>query len=143
MTTPPRWTKWYYSNLKKHRADERARYRRRVKEGNERERSRIKTAKARVIVKAFIKQAKEIPCADCGKRYPYYVMDFDHIRGRKEFTINTGSWGRNIGRVKSEVAKCEVVCSNCHRERTYQRQRAVQILGCNHDYFKFEETMPI
>src|SRR5207245_2408021 len=32
---------------------------------------------------AFIRAAKNVPCTDCGVKYPYYVMDFDHARGEK------------------------------------------------------------
>lgn len=61
-------------------------------------------------------------CNDCGKHYPYYVMDFDHLEGSEKlqivsFLCKTG----RIGAMKREIAKCEVVCSNCHRERTYER----------------------
>lgn len=38
--------------------------------------------------KAFIQKAKEVPCTDCGNEYPYYVMDFDHVRGDKVDIIN-------------------------------------------------------
>ena len=65
-------------------------------------------------------KAKSVPCADCGVSYPPYVMDFHHVRGDKEFNIaqhvaNAGSEKRLI----AEIDKCEVLCSNCHRERTY------------------------
>ena len=67
-------------------------------------------------------EAKSRPCADCRIQYPYYVMDFDHRNGStKEFGLNA------VHRVTKrailrEIAKCDVVCANCHRERTYQRQ---------------------
>ena len=70
----------------------------------------------------FVRQMKNKPCADCGIRYPYYVMDFDHVRGEKEF-----GFGRvtqtNIAleRIIKEIAKCDVVCANCHRERTQRK----------------------
>lgn len=64
---------------------------------------------------------KNKPCVDCGKQYPHYVMDFDHLRD-KEFglskTLNY-CWGKE--RVLREISKCELVCANCHRERTYKR----------------------
>lgn len=71
----------------------------------------------------FIRSVKDVPCADCGKRYPYYVMDFDH-RGDDVKLGDIGeSWVR-WGRAKliAEIAKCDVVCANCHRERTHQRR---------------------
>ena len=69
----------------------------------------------------IVLEAKSRPCADCGVQYPYYVMDFDHGEGSsKEFALNS------IQRVTKramlrEMAKCDVVCSNCHRERTHRR----------------------
>lgn len=67
----------------------------------------------------FIRKAKEKPCADCGKSYPYYVMDFDHLSDKK-FTLGSG-YNYSVDTIKSEIAKCDVVCSNCHRERTFRR----------------------
>ena len=62
-------------------------------------------------------------CADCGIQYPSYVMQFDHVRGTKEFTISERTDMREA-RVISEIAKCDVVCANCHSERTYTRKAA-------------------
>ena len=37
----------------------------------------------------YIKEAKNIPCQDCGVKYPYYVMDFDHRNSNeKKFAIS-------------------------------------------------------
>ena len=70
----------------------------------------------------LIQQLKSVPCADCGVQYPPYVMDFDHLRD-KEFNISEKicGFGVNIKRLQDEVAKCDVVCSNCHRIRTHAR----------------------
>lgn len=65
------------------------------------------------------------PCTDCGVMYPYYVMDFDHLDNKKILVskvINSGSWVQT----KAEIAKCEVVCSNCHRIRTFNRLQKVE-----------------
>ena len=70
----------------------------------------------------FIKNLKEkTPCADCGKHYPYYVMQFDHLRD-KLFNIasNTGKY-KNV--LLAEIDKCEIVCANCHAVRTYNRRK--------------------
>lgn len=69
----------------------------------------------------LIRKAKSQPCADCGIQYPYYIMDFDHREGtHKEFALN--SVNRKTERaILSEIEKCDVVCSNCHRERTHLR----------------------
>lgn len=68
----------------------------------------------------IIRDAKDKPCADCGIQYPYYVMQFDHVRGEKKFNVG-GGWNNSIESIKEEIAKCDVVCANCHAERTYQR----------------------
>ena len=67
----------------------------------------------------IIKDAKDVPCADCGIKYPSYVMDFDHQRD-KAFTIARTS-NATIQQIREEIQKCEVVCANCHRERTWGR----------------------
>ena len=65
--------------------------------------------------------AKNVPCVDCGRRYPHYVMDLDHVRGEKIECVGAmaKSWSTGRARMEAEVAKCEAVCSNCHRERSY------------------------
>jgi hypothetical protein len=69
----------------------------------------------------YMRQVKSCPCADCGVQYPYYVMDFDHREGEeKSFEMNRVS-RVTLGALKKEIDKCDVVCANCHRERTYQR----------------------
>ncbi|HKI32610.1 MAG TPA: hypothetical protein VKA46_12145 [Gemmataceae bacterium] len=74
-----------------------------------------------------IREAKDVPCADCGKRYPHYVMDFDHRPGEKKcfnLSIAAGQPRLSWTRMLAEIAKCDIVCANCHRERTYQRRIA-------------------
>ncbi len=62
------------------------------------------------------------PCMDCGVVYPVYVMDFDHVRGEKLFEISRMTKrGFTPMRLAQEIAKCDLVCSNCHRIRTFTR----------------------
>lgn len=68
----------------------------------------------------IIKAAKARPCMDCGMSYPYYVMDLDH-RDNK-FKAVSAMHSYSISRLLVEIEKCDVVCANCHRERTYSRQ---------------------
>lgn len=101
--------------------------------------------KGRAASRKVLQDAKAQPCFDCGVRYPYYVMDFDHRPGeekkfllshssqsqvvnlgqektivRKRNFLGSNSFGREA--IEAEIAKCDVVCSNCHRERTHQRR---------------------
>src|ERR1019366_2053874 len=70
----------------------------------------------------YIRQTKSVACLDCHIAYPYWVMQFDHVRGTKLFDVS----GKRFGGYKSlteEIAKCEIVCANCHANRTYQRRQ--------------------
>jgi hypothetical protein len=70
----------------------------------------------------LVRQIKSRPCADCGIQYPYYVMDFDHREGEtKEYELNRID-RMTTQAVLREIEKCDVVCANCHRVRTYQRR---------------------
>jgi predicted HNH restriction endonuclease len=69
---------------------------------------------------------KNNPCTDCGFRFPHFVMEWDHVpgRGKKRCSVSTF-----YGRIKvtaktfvAELAKCDLVCANCHRTRTYNRR---------------------
>jgi hypothetical protein len=73
----------------------------------------------RAVVREFYNKLKDVPCADCGNRFPPCAMDFDHVRGKKEH--NMGSLGNrlSIRQIKKEAKKCDVVCACCHRIRTY------------------------
>jgi len=67
----------------------------------------------------ILNEAKDVPCADCGKRFPPRVMDFDHRDNAKAFNVGRCSV-MSVARVTEEIAKCEVVCANCHRIRTWK-----------------------
>lgn len=69
----------------------------------------------------FVKRYKESnPCKDCGVRYPHYVVDLDHVRGDKKYNVSKMTT-YSKARILEEIAKCDVVCSNCHRARTHAR----------------------
>lgn len=82
-------------------------------------RTAARNSQIRADVKALIRARKSVPCADCNKEYPYYVMDFDHVRGKKKFNIGAGANSYSLRVIEKEIDKCEVVCSNCHRQRTH------------------------
>jgi hypothetical protein len=63
-------------------------------------------------------------CVDCGYRAHHVALDFDHLpEFEKLFDISRALW-RPRKTLGAEIAKCEVVCSNCHRIRTYERANA-------------------
>lgn len=74
-------------------------------------------------LRSLIRDAKAKPCADCGIQYPYYVMQFDHRDGEiKLFNIGLVVSNRpSVQSLLDEITKCDVVCANCHAERTFRR----------------------
>lgn len=62
------------------------------------------------------------PCADCGQRFPAVCMDFDHTSDDKAGDVSVLVLdGYSLAKIDAEIAKCEIVCSNCHRIRTANR----------------------
>jgi L-lysine 2,3-aminomutase len=74
----------------------------------------------------MVQAKKEEPCADCGVSYPYYVMDFDHVSGEKVMMISQLVLRGATTKLMTELEKCEVVCANCHRIRTFERLQATK-----------------
>lgn len=63
-------------------------------------------------------------CADCGWAEWPRGLDWDHVRGAKIRIVSTLiANGRPWTEVLAEMAKCEVVCANCHRIRTLTRRQ--------------------
>jgi hypothetical protein len=77
-------------------------------------------ARAYARYREWLIEYKSHPCSDCGGIFPPECMDFDHVRGEKLFAIGEGSTVSRE-RVEIEIAKCDLICSNCHRIRTRQR----------------------
>lgn len=74
---------------------------------------------------ALLRGLKAEPCTDCGGRFPPECMDYDHLHNKKR---EIGRLKRDTGssrRLLEEIAKCELVCANCHRIRTLARVLAL------------------
>ena len=48
-------------------------------------------------------------------------MDFDHVRGKTAGISRLLQANVSMTRLLAEIAKCDLVCSNCHRIRTWNR----------------------
>ena len=71
----------------------------------------------------LLNRIRMMPCAHCFESFPTSAMEFDHRDGRTK----VGSLSRMAGHVKivallEELAKCDIVCTNCHRDRSYQHR---------------------
>jgi hypothetical protein len=86
---------------------------------NQKERDRKRADYRRSVVARY----KTIRgCDDCGYSGHHAALEFDHLPGHvKVRTIGSfmySSWKA----IKAEIEKCELVCSNCHSIRTYERK---------------------
>ncbi len=61
-------------------------------------------------------------CADCGYREHPAALDFDHAGSEKTANVSRLIRLSPWDRIAAEIAKCEVVCANCHRIRTFNER---------------------
>jgi NADPH-dependent glutamate synthase beta subunit-like oxidoreductase len=89
----------------------------------QKEKTRIRTNRNRTIKKREIWDMKESSgCVDCKEKYPHYMLEFDHLpefekSGSPTQLMQTHSWSKAM----DEMEKCEIVCANCHKIRTWSR----------------------
>lgn len=66
--------------------------------------------------KAWILEYKKTHSCKCGESHPACI-DFHHRNPKdKKFEISDNTKGRSLKTLKEEVAKCIVLCANCHRK---------------------------
>lgn len=71
----------------------------------------------------LINRIRQLPCADCGESFPTCVMEFDHRDPTQKRGLITQMAGRvRIATLLEEIAKCDIVCCNCHRDRSFRRR---------------------
>lgn len=68
---------------------------------------------------ARVNEIRDNPCTDCGQRFPLECMEFDHVgsKAREISRLIAFSWKT----IEAELKKCELVCANCHKIRTFAR----------------------
>src|SRR4051794_13975481 len=90
-----------------------------------RERRReLRRLKAIEFKKWYWELKESLPCTDCGSYFRHPAMTWDHLPGfekRADVGFLTRYSSRNV--VLKEIAKCELVCANCHAVRTFERGR--------------------
>lgn len=75
-------------------------------------------AQARTLI-----ELRSVPCPDCKGTFSPYAMEFDHRDPRSKSQRVMAMIGRaGMTRILAEAAKCDVVCANCHRMRTFRRR---------------------
>lgn len=76
----------------------------------------------RVEYTSRVRALKNAPCTDCDVVFHPAAMQWDHIDDNKSASVSEAVaelWGWD--RILEEIAKCELVCANCHAVRTFNR----------------------
>lgn len=77
-------------------------------------------------VMAWVREQRAKPCTDCGRTFPWFVMDFDHKNGKLgpgDIRVAALATKQSFKRAAEEIAKCDLVCANCHKIRTHLRRK--------------------
>lgn len=77
-------------------------------------------------VKEEIWKIKSAPCMDCKLSFHPVCMDFDHLSNKFMEIAEMIKRKFSLQRILEEVKKCELVCSNCHRLRTFKIRDVAQ-----------------
>jgi hypothetical protein len=73
--------------------------------------------------RSWYNELKSKPCTDCKQTFDPVCMDFDHVEDHKLLDVSVmAQRGMNRQKILDEIAKCELVCANCHRLRTKARR---------------------
>jgi hypothetical protein len=114
--------KWYAEN-KEYAREKQKEYQRKHPEVARRANVKYR-ANNQLVIDWLIEKYGNNPCEECGHWFPWCAMDFDHRPDEgKEFGLGTVGHSKatpeRLAKVEKEIAKCDLVCSNCHRIRTH------------------------
>ena len=69
--------------------------------------------------KFYIEYKKELKCQECDENH-LACLEFHHRNpDEKDFGIGNAIVAKGIEQLIDEIAKCDVLCSNCHRKLHY------------------------
>ncbi len=88
--------------------------------------------------RALVCALKAAPCQDCGNEYPSEAMEFDHVTQSKLGNI-ADILSFPTARLLAELGRCELVCANCHRQRTALRRTDAHLAAMDDADLRFED----
>lgn len=90
--------------------------------GNPREENAKKAARRRFEARELLHKLKSGPCKDCGQKYLPCQMDFVRQESTDKAPVSKLLL-RSRAAIMADVEKCDLVCANCGRLRTWNKQR--------------------
>lgn len=79
-------------------------------------------AKRRARNRDYVRVAKQNPCAHCGGTFHPAAMEFHHLDPTQKLNniATMVGTGRSMKSLQEEIAKCVLICANCHRIQTFK-----------------------
>ncbi len=78
--------------------------------------------KDRISLREFYIQLKHNkPCLDCKDVFPWWILEFDHRDPSTKVDDVSSLVKVSKRKLLEEIDKCDLICSNCHKERTHKR----------------------
>jgi hypothetical protein len=119
------------SRIRRHRCRSCEKARKKLDYENNKEkyinRAKVDGKRKRKEIRLLLDQyKKDVPCYDCGKIFPTYCMDFDHITGKTISISDIQRYKASKKTILNKLKKCEIVCAICHRIRTHDRNQYIK-----------------
>lgn len=110
------WKQWYENN--KHRED--------YKTKDRATKKRIRKERR----DWYFDLKKNLKCEKCGIN-DFRVLDFHHVdpATKENEVANLGHSAATKKKILAEIAKCKVICSNCHRIEHWEKNNEQSALG--------------
>lgn len=62
-------------------------------------------------------------CSECGYKENAAALQFDHIHPKDKFKEVSAMYTYSLTSIKTELAKCRILCANCHAIHTQQQRK--------------------
>jgi hypothetical protein len=74
-------------------------------------------------IDAWFKEYKSsLSCLECGESHPA-CLEFHHLNPEeKKFSIGRKERRKSLKSLQDEIAKCRVLCANCHRKEHWKQR---------------------
>lgn len=94
---------------------------------NRKQKIRETSTNNKLKLKEYVNEIKQnSECQKCGEK-KWYVLDFHHTHDKDDSISNIIKIG-SLKRLKIELSKCVILCSNCHREHHHFERELEQKL---------------
>ncbi len=110
-----------FKDPEKHRAYQREYKRRWYKENKGKHISYVLNRE--VGMETWFRHYKQtLRCEVCGENHPACLDFHHHDPSQKKFSVSAKRDHPSLKQLQEEIAKCQVLCTNCHRKEHYRQK---------------------